>query len=206
MADRQAGGRGDRAGEIALHEVGDRVEELVGELGEHPDPGVGQRAEELVRLLMRLYGAALEHIMEIASAGGAASTPLVDRLVGDDLLSSLLILHGLHPLDTHERVRRALEQVRPYLGSHAGDVELLGIDDDVVRLRLEGSCRGCPSSAVTVKLAIERAISEYAPEVTGVEVEGAVEPDTGVGFIPLNAVGRPDSKRTAAVDSGREPA
>jgi Fe-S cluster biogenesis protein NfuA/nitrite reductase/ring-hydroxylating ferredoxin subunit len=69
-------------------------------------------------------------------------------------------------------VVEALDQVRPYLGSHAGGVELLGVDTDgVVHLRLEGSCDGCPSSTMTVKLAIERAIEEAAPEVTAVEVE-----------------------------------
>jgi Fe-S cluster biogenesis protein NfuA len=69
-------------------------------------------------------------------------------------------------------VVEALDEVRPYLGSHAGGVELVGIDPDgVVQLRLEGSCDGCPSSTQTVKLAIERAIEEAAPEVTRVEVE-----------------------------------
>ncbi|HEV3398985.1 MAG TPA: NifU family protein, partial [Actinomycetes bacterium] len=81
-------------------------------------------------------------------------------------------LHDLHPKDTETRVVEALDQVRPYLGSHAGGVELLGIDPGgVVHLRLEGSCDGCPSSVQTVKLAIERAIEEAAPEVTAVEVE-----------------------------------
>jgi Fe-S cluster biogenesis protein NfuA len=92
--------------------------------------------------------------------------------VEDELVASLLVLHDLHPKDTETRVVEALDQVRPYLGSHAGGVELLGIDQGgVVHLRLEGSCDGCPSSVQTVKLAIERAIEEAAPEVTAVEVE-----------------------------------
>jgi Fe-S cluster biogenesis protein NfuA len=96
----------------------------------------------------------------------------VAKLADDDLVGSLLILHELHPYSTEERVGRALDQVRPYLGSHAGGVELLGLGaDGVVRLSLRGSCDGCPSSAVTVKLAIERAILDAAPEVRGVEVE-----------------------------------
>ena len=87
-------------------------------------------------------------------------------------MASLLVLHGLHPRDTETRVVEALDKVRPYLGSHAGGVELLGVDPEgVVRLRLEGSCDGCPSSTMTVKLAIERAIEEAAPDVTAVEVE-----------------------------------
>ena len=62
-------------------------------------------------------------------------------------------------------MRGALDEVRPYLASHGGDVELLGVEDGVVRLRLEGSCNGCPSSAMTLKLAIEEAIARAAPDV-----------------------------------------
>ena len=91
-------------------------------------------------------------------------------------MASLLLLHGLHPLDLEARVRQALEQVRPYLRTHGGDVELLGVDDGVVRLRMQGSCHGCPSSAVTLKHTIEEAIYDAAPDVAAIEVEGVVEP------------------------------
>jgi Fe-S cluster biogenesis protein NfuA len=109
-------------------------------------------------------------------------------------VASLLVLHDLHPRSTAERVLAALETVRPYLGSHAGDVEYLGLDpDNVVRLRLAGSCDGCPSSAVTVNLAIEKAIEEAAPEVIRVEVEGVTSaaPETngeGRTLLPLHPV------------------
>ena len=87
-------------------------------------------------------------------------------------MASLLLVHGLHPYDVETRVEQALDGVRPYLGSHGGDVELLGVTDDgVVRLRLLGSCDGCPSSSVTLKLAVEEAIEAAAPEVDGIEVE-----------------------------------
>ena len=106
---------------------------------------------------------------------------LVHRLTEDDLLESLLLLHDLHPLDVDTRVQRALDRVRPYLGSHAGGVDLLGVDQaGMVHLRLEGTCHGCPSSTVTVKLAIERAIEEAAPEVAGVQVEGVVAERDGL--------------------------
>jgi Fe-S cluster biogenesis protein NfuA len=72
-----------------------------------------------------------------------------------------------------ERVRRALEGVRPYLRTHGGGVELLGVSDGIVRLRLEGSCHSCPSSAVTMKQTVEEAILGQAPEVAAVEVEEA---------------------------------
>ncbi len=79
--------------------------------------------------------------------------------------------------DVSARVSDALERVRPYLGSHGGDVELVSVDETsgVVKLRLGGSCDGCPSSMVTVKLAVEGAIEELAPEITRVEVEGMAD-------------------------------
>jgi Fe-S cluster biogenesis protein NfuA len=70
-------------------------------------------------------------------------------------------------------VEEALARVRPFLATHAGNVELLGIDADAgsVRLRLLGSCDGCPSSAVTLQMAVERSILEAAPEIALIEVE-----------------------------------
>jgi Fe-S cluster biogenesis protein NfuA len=152
-----------------LREVGSRIERLLAELGADADPAVQRKAEELVRLLVDFYGAALGRVVDLADQA------LLERLVDDELVASLLIVHDLHPLDTRARVQAALERVRPYLGSHAGGVELRGIDDDgVVHLELEGTCNGCQSSTLTVKLSIERAIEEAAPEVTGIDVQGIV--------------------------------
>ena len=116
-------------------------------------PQVAAAAEELVSCLVELYGAGLARITAILGAdeaeGHQGTGPrLLDKLVADPLVESLLVLHDLHPLDTSARVRRAVEQVLPQLGSHAGDVEYLGLDDTgVLRLRLEQ--RGC--SAATVR-------------------------------------------------------
>jgi Fe-S cluster biogenesis protein NfuA len=155
-----------------LREVGSRIERLLAELGADADPSVRRRAEELVRLLVDFYGAALARVVDLADQ------PLLERLADDELVASLLIVHDLHPLPTLARVEAALERVRPYLGSHAGGVQLRGIDQQgVVHLALEGTCNGCQSSTLTVKLSIERAIEEAAPEVTGIDVEGiAAEP------------------------------
>jgi len=151
--------------------VGSQVEALLAEFASTSDPATAQRAEELVGLLVEFYGAGLARIVELLDEQN------LKTLLDDGLVTSLLVLHDLHPQSTEERVLAALEKVRPYLGSHAGDVEYLGLDPDgTVRLRLAGSCDGCPSSAITVKLAIERGIEDVAPEVTKVEVEG-VAPD-----------------------------
>src|SRR5262245_4051637 len=140
--------REDRMAEVHnLREVGTQIERLLAELGADADPSVQRRAEELVRLLVDFYGAALARVVELADPD------LVGRLADDELVASLLIVHDLHPLDTRGRVEAALERVRPYLGSHAGGVELRGIDDrGVVHLALEGTCNGCQSSTLTVRL------------------------------------------------------
>jgi Fe-S cluster biogenesis protein NfuA len=165
-----------------LREVGSRIERLLAELGAEADPSGRRRAEELVRLLVDFYGAALARVVELADQS------FLERLADDELVAGLLIVHDLHPLPTLARVEAALERVRPYLGSHAGGVELRGIDEQgVVHLALEGTCNGCQSSTLTVKLSIERAIEEAAPEVAGVDVEGiAAEPQpAGSGLLQI---------------------
>lgn len=129
-------------------------------------------ADELVRLLVGLYGDGLARITEILAEQDQAGTQIMSAMISDPLVESLLLLHDLHPLDVDARVQRALDEVRPYLGSHAGGVEYLGVFDGVAKLRLQGSCDGCPSSTVTVQLAIEGAVLNAAPEVGEVVVEG----------------------------------
>jgi Fe-S cluster biogenesis protein NfuA len=112
---------------------------------------------------------------------------LVLKLAGDEVVGGLLLLHGVHPLPLESRVRQALEKVRPYLASHGGNVELLDVRDGSVSLRLQGSCDGCPSSAMTLKYAIEQAISETAPDVVAIQVAGVTPPpQPTAGFIPTD--------------------
>lgn len=156
--------------------VSARVEELLGALNSGGFGGAAPAAEELVGLLVGLYGDGLGQIVTVLRDQGPAGEEMLARLADDPLVESLLLLHGLHPLDVDARIQRALDRVRPYLGSHAGGVEYLGVVDGVARLRLEGSCHGCPSSTVTVQLAITSAVQDAAPEVTEVAVEGMTAP------------------------------
>ena len=149
-----------------------RVESLLGELETLDDPAARERATEVVSALLDLYGEGLARMVEQIADRDDGS--LAAAFAGDELVSHLLLLHGLHPVPVEERVRRALDEVRPYLESHGGNVELLAVADGVARLRLEGSCSGCPSSTMTLKLAIEDAIAKSAPDVEQVEAEGAV--------------------------------
>jgi Fe-S cluster biogenesis protein NfuA/nitrite reductase/ring-hydroxylating ferredoxin subunit len=154
-----------------VRKTGERVEELLAVL-RSADRHCAAVAEELVGLLVSLYGDGLAHIVDVLAASGPHGEQIMAALTQDPLVENLLLLHDLHPLDPDARVQRALDQVRPYLGSHAGGVQYLGITGGVARLRLEGSCDGCPSSTITVKLAIEGAVLDAAPEVTEVVVEG----------------------------------
>lgn len=171
--------------------VGERIEDLLASLqaGRAKDT-----AEQLVRLLVQMYGDGLSRIVSMLEHDQ------VVRLAEDELVESLLLLHDLHPLSVDVRVQRALDRVRPYLGSHAGGVEYLAVDaDGVAHLRLEGSCEGCASSAVTVKMAIEGAVQDAAPELTGIEVAGVTESATpllqvGMGPPPGWAAKLPDEQ------------
>lgn len=151
-----------------------RVEGLLDEVDALADPAGRETATELVQALVELYGEGLARVLH---AVAAADADLVrDMLCEDELVSHLLFLHDLHPVALEDRVNGALDGVRPYLESHGGGVEVLGIEDGIVRLRLEGSCSGCPSSTMTLKLAIEEAIRKAAPDVEEIVAEGVTEP------------------------------
>jgi Fe-S cluster biogenesis protein NfuA/nitrite reductase/ring-hydroxylating ferredoxin subunit len=147
-----------------------------------------ERSEELVRLTADLYGAGIERILDILYDAGRLDDDVLASLAEDDLVASLLLVHGLHPYDVTTRVEKALDAVRPYLGSHGGDVELLAVTDTgTVRLRLLGSCDGGPSSSGTLKLAVEGAIEAAAPEVTGIEVDDDTA-RSAAGVIPVSSL------------------
>lgn len=70
---------------------------------------------------------------------------------------------------TTENVENLLEEIRPFLMADGGNVELVELDGPVVKLRLQGACGSCPSSAMTLKMGIERRLRESIPEITEVE-------------------------------------
>jgi len=181
-----------------VQQVGDQIEELLAGL---TASGQGTAAEELVRLLVGLYGDGLARIAGTLSDEGAVGAAMLGRLAEDPLVESLFLLHGLHPLDVDTRIQRALDRVRPYLGSHAGGVQYVGVTDGVALLRLEGNCDGCPSSTVTVKLAIEGAVQDAAPEVSEIVVEGVTEPPAPPGPVLLQIGSRPEADAAPGTDT-----
>jgi Fe-S cluster biogenesis protein NfuA/nitrite reductase/ring-hydroxylating ferredoxin subunit len=160
----------------------ERVQRLAGELERIQDPEARQLAEELAAAVLELHRQGLERVFEGLDEDARA------RLAADGLVGSLLLVHGLHPVPIEERVLEGLARVRPYMESHGGDVELIGVEDGVARLRLVGSCDGCAASSSTLELAVERALEETAPDLLGMEVEGAAPAVTGMA-LPMAAPG-----------------
>ena len=169
-----------------------KIESLVLRIEQLADAEARASAVELFQLVMDLHGAGLERMMEIAFEAGDSGRACIDKFARDDLVGSLLLLYGLHPLDLESRVAEALNRVGPSLRSHGGAVELLGVNDGVVRLRLEVSANGCSSSAQTMKAALEEAIYNVAPDIAGIEVEAGMKPTFSSGLVQL---ARSSSKR-----------
>src|SRR2546430_13899608 len=115
-----------------------RIEALVEEVAEFPDPRARATTEELVQALLDMYGEGLARMLELTVQSEASGHALIETFTKDDLLSSLFLLHGLHPVDIETRITRALVEVRPYLKSHGGNVELVPVENGVANLRLEG--------------------------------------------------------------------
>src|SRR5688572_11805838 len=158
--------------------------------------GLDAAGEELAGALMELYGEGLERIM------AAVDDETGKRLAEDGVVASLLLMHGLYPVPLKDRVREALDSVRPYMESHGGNVELLGISDGVARIRLEGHCVGCAASAATLELGIRQALEATAPDLEGLEVEGVLDEPThaappGAILLPM-AGGAPVAAPAAA--------
>lgn len=171
--------------------AGDRIQTLLDSCAAS-GAAAQERAQQLVREVVGLYGAGLERIMRLAHEGpqDGPGPGLAERLATDDLVASLLLVHGLHPHGVRRRVSDALDRVRPYLGSHGGDVDLIGVDGDTVRLAFTGSCKSCPSSAVTLELAVQDAVRAAAPEISAIEVVAA-EPAHESSLIPAESLMAP---------------
>ncbi len=149
-----------------------RIESLLDGL-HAADEATAARADQLVAALLQLYGSGLERIVELLDDASRA------KLAGDDLIGNLLLLHDCHPVDLDTRILGALDRVRPYLGSHAGGIEYLGVDDEgTAHLRLTGQCDHCPASSVTVRESIEKAIWEAAPDLVAVDVDNVAAPSS----------------------------
>lgn len=180
-----------------LHEVGLRVEELLAELTSVTDPTVHQRAEALVSLLVEFYGAGLERLVALVAREPSGDL-IIRRLAQDELLASLFVLHGIHPVPVEERVHEALSALRPRLGGTR--VAVIGIDGEGVA-HCELSVGGCGSAPFDVaRSAVEKAILDAAPEIVSVDLGLAPPPRVEPGPVAVE-IGR----TRVPVEIGRKP-
>jgi Fe-S cluster biogenesis protein NfuA/nitrite reductase/ring-hydroxylating ferredoxin subunit len=165
-------------------ELIERVQVLQADLDQISDPRARQVAEDLVGAIVELYGEGMRRIVDTLETAGENAAPIRDAMADDGVIASLLLIHDLYPVPLDERVMEALDQVRPYLDSHGGGVELLDVSEGVARIRLEGSCKTCPASSATLELAVKQALDEVAPDLEGLIVEGLAdsEPAPSTGF------------------------
>jgi Fe-S cluster biogenesis protein NfuA len=154
-----------------------KIQALVEEIERFPDPNARRLLGDCLQSVLTLYGDGLARVLQLTQNAGEDGEVVLDALIHDKLVRSLLLIHGLHPQSLESRLHEALGKIRPYLQSHGGNVELLRLVDGVATLRLQGTCRTCPSSTITLELAVRQAIEQACPDLLGFEVEGVVAPD-----------------------------
>ena len=161
--------------------LAERVDALARELEEYPDPEAREKAQELLQTVLSLYGEALRRILHIVqsrpSGEQVVGQLIVNQMMEDPAVSSVLMIHGLYPVELKVRVATALDRIRPYLHSHGGAAQLLGVENGVAKVRLVRYRHDRSSSMTPMRLPIEKALLEAAPDLAGIEIieeEGAV--------------------------------
>ncbi len=167
-----------------FHEDMQRIGGLVQEIEAIADPAVRAATKGLMESLMDLHGAALEKALEIIFEAGEPGREIIDRLGRDSLVSSVLVLYGLHPEDIETRVIKAVDRIRPQLRKQGCEVEFLSARDGAIRLRVETGSHTCGSTAKTIQATLEGAMYDAAPDLASVVVEG-LEEKPASGFVAL---------------------
>jgi len=163
-----------------------RIGEIVEQLESTADPNARAMAKELLESLMALHGAALEKILDITHDAGETGDSLIRKFGGDQLVSSLLLLYGLHPCDIQTRVTTGLEKSRGFLDSHSAKAELVSISEDgAITLRLHLKPGGCGSTAATLKSMLEAAIQDAAPDAASILAQEADNGAPRSGFVSV---------------------
>ena len=171
-----------------INAQGERLQQLLAEVQRLPYPGAREMIQDCMEAVLGFYGAGLKQILKVVSEDGAEGRKVFRDLIRDDVVKGLLLIHDLHPLDLETRLVEALDKVRPYLKSHGGNVELVSLENDVARLRLQGTCQSCASSSVTLELAIRHAIEQACPDLVHFEVEGVAQDKSAASHVGQRAV------------------
>jgi Fe-S cluster biogenesis protein NfuA len=152
-----------------------KLQQLVQQAEQLRDPVARALTHECLHALLGFYGDGLARLLQVVRGCGPSGEYVLGQLVDDPVVRGLLLIHGHHPLDLPTRLNRAIEKIRPYMESHGGNVELLSLENDFAKFRLHGACKTCPSSSITMELALRRAIEEACPDLMGFAVENATQ-------------------------------
>jgi len=155
-----------------------KIEELVQQVQAIADPGAREVSLELVKAVMSLHQAAIERMLKIVEEKAPGITGSIGA---DDLLSRVLVLHGLHPDGFETRLSRAIDRLQRHFDSRGAAIEVLEAGPDALRIRFTGKRSG---AGATARVTIENAIYEAVPEVGELIIEG-IPAEHEAGFVPL---------------------
>ncbi|HLY71531.1 MAG TPA: NifU family protein [Puia sp.] len=159
--------------EAEVNRQNQRIQQLMEEVDSMPEGQTKEMMQDCIQDMLSFYGFGLSRILDIISnSSSAAAKDIYNKLIEDGFVSSLLLIHELHPLDLKTRLHVALEKVRPYIDGHGGHIEILSLENGIAKIKLSGNCKGCPSSENTLELGIKKAVEECCPDLLGLEVEG----------------------------------
>lgn len=168
--------------EIRSQQWIDKIEELVRRAEALADPEARGVAVDLLQAVLDFHAAGLERIMEIAVDSGLAGDAIIDKIAADELTSSMLLLHDLHPDDLETRIDRVLRKLQEMFASLGATLSLVAIEPGTVRLQFDSSRTW---SGTPVRASVENAIFQAAPEIGTVIIEGLKEP-LPANFVPLS--------------------
>ena len=160
----------------------DKIEQLVHRAESLSDSNARGIAVDLLQAVLDFHAAGLERIIEIAAGSGAAGDAIIERIAADDLTSSMLLLHDLHPDDLETRINHAIHKLQDVFTSLGAGLSVLAIEPGTVRLHFD-SARMWQGTGV--RASVENAIFQAAPEIESVIIEGLKEAPPA-GFVPLS--------------------
>ncbi|HYR63146.1 MAG TPA: NifU family protein [Actinomycetota bacterium] len=163
-------GEPEQVEELGADEALERMGTLIEQLENLPDDQVRSQVFELLDWMEAYHRESIHRLIDLLPPEA------LEAAKGDPLLLPMLeayeVIGGDHEeADALALVEEALQQVRPYIHSHGGEMELLSVEEGVVRLSLMGSCDGCPSSAITLTQGVEEAIRQRWSGLRRLEVE-----------------------------------
>jgi nitrite reductase/ring-hydroxylating ferredoxin subunit/Fe-S cluster biogenesis protein NfuA len=161
----------DSAGPDTLEQLASRIDRAAATV-DKLDHQARDSAHELQHAIEAFHKEALTRMVRRLK-DDPRGKELLFEMVDDPLIYALFVRHAIVRPNIIMRVSRVLDLARPYIRSHGGDVELVEVRDNVVYVRLHGSCNGCSLSAVTLRNEIEAALRNNIPEITGVQVVAA---------------------------------